>query len=291
MAKIKERPVLYIVYCYVKIILGAAIYALGITLFYRPVQLVSGGLTGISMIINLVNGWPVGVMTFVMNIPLFIFALIHFGFRYMIGSIVGMTLSSLFIDLFSYAGVALTHEPLLAALFGGLMVGTGCGIIYSVGASTGGIDVVAKFIKEKYPYINFGSFILMLDAVIVVAYALIFKSYDKAMYTVIAVFIASRMMDRVLYGSSNSKLCYIISEHSDEIKNDIVKTLHRGVTLIKGQGAYSGLDKQVLLCVVKRQQIVEIRRLIRRIDQQAFVIVTDARDVFGKGFENIQEEK
>lgn len=289
--KLRERPMFHTIMCYVQTVLGGAIYALGIQLFYRPVQLISGGLTGISMIINLITDLPVGVMIFVMNIPLFIIALKRFGIKYMLGSLIGMVCSSLFIDLFAFMNFTLTDDPMLSALYGGVATGLGCGIMYSVGSSSGGIDVIAKFIKEKYPYVNFGSFILWLDAVVVVAYALIFRYYDKAMYTVLAVFVASKVIDTVLYGVSTSKLCYIISEHSDEIKNEIVKTLHRGVTLIKGKGAYSGLEKQVLLCVVKRQQIVEIRRLIRGIDQQAFVIVSDARDVFGKGFGNIYEEK
>lgn len=289
--KLRERPMFHTIMCYVQTVLGAAIYALGIQLFYRPVQLISGGLTGISMIINLITDLPVGVMIFVMNIPLFIVALKRFGIKYMLGSLIGMVCSSLFIDLFSFMNFTLTDDPMLSALYGGVATGLGCGIMYSVGSSSGGIDVIAKFIKEKYPYVNFGSFILWLDAVVVVAYALIFRYYDKAMYTVLAVFVASKVIDTVLYGVSTSKLCYIISEHSDEIKTEIVKTLHRGVTLMNGKGAYSGLEKQVLLCVVKRQQIVEIRRLIRGIDQQAFVIVSDARDVFGKGFGNIYEEK
>ena len=289
---LKGRPLLFTAFCYMATIIGAAIYALGIQLFYRPVQLVSGGLTGISMIINLLTDLPVGVMVIIMNLPIFAFALKRFGIKYLMGSIIGMVFSSVFIDLFShYIHIVLTNDPMLSALYGGLVSGLGCGIMYFVGSSSGGIDVIAKFIKEKYPYVNFGSFILLLNAFIVVVYTIIFRSYDKSMYTVIAVAVSAKIIDMVLYGFSTSKLCYIISEHSDEIKGEIVKTLHRGVTMINGKGAYSGQNKQVLLCVVKRQQIIEIRRLIRNIDQQAFVIVSDARDVFGKGFGNISDEK
>ena len=289
--KLKSNPTFSLVVSYFMVIIGAAVYAAGIQLFFRPVQLVSGGVTGIAMVINLVTNLPVGVMIIVINIPLFIVAFKKFGFKFMLSSLVGMIASSVFIDLFSFMNFQLTDDPLLSAIYGGVATGLGSGIIYTSGGTAGGIDVIAKFFREKYPYVNFGTFILVIDAVVVISYALIFRAYEKAMYTVLAVFIASKVIDTVLYGVSHSKLCLIISEHSEEIKAEIVKTLHRGVTMMQGKGAYSGLDKQVLLCVVKRQQIVEIRRLIRKIDQQSFVIVTDTRDVFGKGFGNILVEK
>lgn len=289
--KIKNNPTLSLAFSYFMILVGSAVYALGIQLFFRPVQLVSGGVTGIAMVINLVTNLPVGVMIIVLNIPLFIVAFKKFGFKFMLSSLVGMVGTSVFIDLFSFINFQMTDDPLLSSIYGGVATGLGCGIIYTSSGTAGGIDVIAKLFRNKYPYVNFGTFILSIDAVVVISYALLFKAYEKAMYTVLAVFIASKVIDTVLYGISISKLCYIISEHSEEIKSDIVKTLHRGVTVMQGKGAYSGLDKQVLLCVVKRHQIVEIRRLVRRIDQQSFVIVTDARDVFGKGFGNIYKEE
>lgn len=274
-----------------KIIIGATIYAIGIQWFFRPVAMVSGGVTGISMIINLITKLPVGVGIIILNVPIFFIALRRYGFRFMLSSILGMVVSSVAIDLLSLVPLEITTDPFLAAIYGGIITGLGCGIVYSADATSGGIDVIAKIFREKYPYVNFGTFILSLDAVVVVAYALIFKKYDNAMYTVVAVFLAAKVIDMVLYGTSQSKLCHIISEHSDEIKTAIVGKLHRGVTMLKGVGAYSGQDKQILLCVVKRQQIVEIRKIIKGIDQSAFVIVTDTRDVFGKGFGDINSEK
>lgn len=291
MKLIKKHPAIYIACCYVGTVFGAALFALGVQIFYRSAQLVSGGVTGIAMIINLLLDLPVGIMIIAMNIPIFILAFRHFGFKYLLGSIIGTVTSSVFMDLLALTNFMLTDDPLLCALYGGVLTGLGTGIMYSLGTSTGGFDVIAKVIKEKYPYINFSSFLLYLNGVIILAYALIFNNYEKAMYTALALLASSKMMDVVLYGLSTSKLCFIISEHSDEIKDEIVKKLHRGVTLIRGKGAYSGHDKQVLLCVVKHQQIVEIRRLIWAIDRQAFVIVSDARDVFGRGFGNIANEK
>lgn len=277
---------------YLRVILGAALYAVGIQWFYTPVSMVSGGITGISMIINMLTDLPVGVMILVLNIPIFIIALKQFGLKFMVSSIVGMLATSAFIDLFALIATGpMTLDPILAALFGGAITGLGMGIIYTAEATSGGTDVLATTIRQKYPYINFGTFILAIDIVVVTAYALIFKRFDNAMYTIIAVFVATKVIDTVLYGISRSKFCHIISDRSDDIKCEIVAKLQRGVTIIKGKGAFSGDDKQILMCVVKRQQIVEIRKIVKNIDQKAFVIVTDTRDVFGQGFGDLMSDK
>ncbi len=274
-----------------KIILGSAIFAVGIQWFYYPATLLSGGVTGISMMINYLTSLPIGIMMFAMNIPLFIISFKNYGWRFVAGSLLGTFACSLFIDLLALVDFTITAEPFLAAIYGGIITGLGLGIVYTTGSTTGGTDILAKLIREKYPYVNFGTMILVLDAVIIAVYAVVFQKYDKAMYTVIAVYIAARVIDLVLYGSSQSKLCHIISEYSDEIQREIVKELHRGVTVLQGKGAYSGADKQILLCVVKRQQIVEIKKIVKNIDKKAFVIVTDTRDVFGEGFGDISSDK
>ena len=274
-----------------KILLGSVIFAIGIQWFYYPATLVSGGVTGISMIINYLTGFPIGVTMFVLNIPLFIIAYKNYGFKFMAGSLIGTAASSAAIDLLALVQISITTQPLLAAVYGGILTGLGLGIVYTTGATTGGTDVIAKLIREKFPYVNFGTVILALDAVVIGAYAVIFEKYDIAMYTIIAVYIAARVIDMVLYGTSQSKLCHIISENNEEIKQAIVQELSRGVTVLHGRGAYSDQDKQILLCVVKRQQIVEIKRIIKGIDKQAFVIVTDTRDVFGEGFGDINVDK
>ena len=274
-----------------KILLGAVIFAVGIQWFYHPASLLSGGVTGIAMIINYMIGTPVGIMMIALNIPLFIIALRRYGWRFMAGSLFGMICGSVAIDLLSIYPVTITTQPFLASIYGGIITGLGLGIVYTTGSTTGGTDVVAKIIREKFPYVNFGTMILVLDAIIIATYALMFRKYENAMYTVIAVYIETRVIDMVLYGSSQSKLCHIISEYSDEIQGAIVEELHRGVTVLSGKGAFSGQDKQILLCVVKRQQIVEIKKIVKNIDKRAFVIVTDTRDVFGEGFGDISIDK
>ncbi len=272
---------------YAKIVLGSAIYAAGFSYFTYPNAIVSGGVTGISMILNYLFGLPVGILIIVMNIPLFLWAWKKLGLEFLVASLAGMVISSLLIDLFDLFPAAVTHELLLAAVYGGLIKGFGLGIVYASAATTGGIDIVAKLLRRRYPYINFGTLMLWLDGVVVLSFALIFRKYDSAMYAIICMFIMSKVIDLVLYGPASSRLCYIISESSDAVTKALTDKLNRGVTLLHGVGAYSGREKQVLLCVVKPQQIVEVRKLVREIDVKAFLIVSDARDVYGEGFENI----
>lgn len=275
---------------YLLILLGAFVYAVGFQFFLFPNEIVSGGVTGIAMIINAFTGWPVGVMIILMNIPLFAVSWRHFGLDFMVASFVGMALSSAFVDLLALTGVVMTNDPMLASIIGGVIKGAGLGIIYYVGATTGGIDIVAKMLRQRFSQINFGTIILILDAAIIIAYALILNLYQSAMYSVIAMFVVSKVVDLFLYGIDNSALCYIISEESDRLTESILSGhVHRGVTILEGEGAYSHAKKHVIMCVVKRTQIPELRRLVRSLDERAFFVVTDAKNVFGKGFESISE--
>ncbi|HIV21031.1 MAG TPA: YitT family protein [Candidatus Scatomorpha stercorigallinarum] len=275
---------------YALIIIGAAIYGVGFQFFFYPNQVLAGGLTGIAMIINMLTDLPVGVMNIIMNIPLFIAAWKRFGLGFVIGSFTGMAASSVFIDLFSLIGWEATDNVLLGTIFGGVLNGTGLGIIYRAGVTTGGVDIVVKFLRLRYAYLNFGTLMLILDVIILAAYALIFNSLEAAMYSTIAMFVVSRAIDLVLYGLGTSKVCYIISDESDKLKNAITSQLGRGVTLLKGEGAYTGRAKNVILCVIKKTQITQVRKIVKNVDVHAFLIVTDARDVFGNGFENIASE-
>lgn len=273
------------------IILGSVLFAAGFQFFLYPNSIIVGGVSGIAMIINYLTQLPVGVMTIVLNIPLFIIAWKHFGTKFIIASLVGMLLSSVFVDLFALISYSPTSDMLLACIIGGAVKGLGLGIIYYAGATTGGTDIIAKFVRLRFPYLNFGTVILLTDAVIILAFAAIFKKVEAAMYAVIAMFVVSKVVDLVLYGIDNSSVCYIISEKSEQLVTDITDRLHRGVTILEGEGAYSHQNKQVLLCVVKRTQIAEIRKMIRNIDENAFFIVTDAKNVFGKGFGDLSDNK
>ena len=289
--RLDKRPVMSRVVKYLLIALGSAVGAVGFQFFMYPNNIVSGGVTGISMIINHFTGFPVGMMSIIMNVPLFLIAWKHFGLPFLIGSLAGTVFSSAFVDIFAMTGISLTNDPMLASIIGGVIKGFGYGLIFFVGATTGGIDIVARFLRRRFPYINFGTLILVMDALIITAYALIFHIVESAMYSLICMFVVSRAIDLVLYGLDNSSIVYIVSHDTDAIVREITSgILHRGVTLLHAEGAYTHEEKQVIMCVIKRPQIAEIRRLVRMLDPNAFLVVSDAKNVFGNGFENIQEQ-
>lgn len=274
---------------YLLITIGSALFAAGFQFFLYPNSIIVGGVSGIAMIINMLTKLPVGLMSILLNIPLFIIAWKQFGTRFVISSFVGMLLSSVFVDIFAMFPYSATDDMLLACIVGGAIKGFGLGIIYYAGATTGGSDIIAKFVRRRFPYVNFGTIVLLMDCTIIAAFALLFNKIEAAMYAVIAMFIVSKVIDLVLYGIDNSNVCYIISNESEKITSAITERLNRGVTILQGEGAYSHQNKQVLLCVIKRPQIAEIRKLIRDIDINAFFIVTDAKNVFGRGFGDIAD--
>ena len=275
---------------YLLVIIGAAIYSAGFQFFLYPNAIPSGGVTGVAMIINFLAKIPVGVMILVINIPLFVLAWIRFGFRFILLSLAGMLSTSVMVDVFAAISLQVTGQPLLASVYGGLIEGLGLGIVYRAGGTTGGSDVIAKLLRRHRQDINLSTFILVLDIAVITAFAIVFHRYESAMYAAISMFVCSKAIDFVLYGAVNSKVCYIITDRSNEIKDGIISVLDRGVTFLHGEGAWSGKEKNVILCVIKQKQIVELKHLVRRLDDNAFVIVSDSREVFGKGFSYIGED-
>ena len=275
---------------YLTILVGTVIYAVGFQFFMYPNNIVSGGCVGIAMIINRLTGLPVGVTNMVLNIPLFLVAWKHFGLGFLVGSLAGTYISSFLVDMLAATGVVATLDPMLGAIIGGVIKGAGLGIIYSVGATTGGADIVIKFLRQRFSQINFGTMMMLLDGAIVVAYALILDQYASAMYSLIGMYVVTKVIDLILYGIDNSCICYIISDNSEALIHEIIDgRVHRGVTILEGEGAYSRAKKHIIMCVVKRTQIPDMRRMVRAIDEHAFFIVSDAKNVFGNGFENIAE--
>lgn len=176
---------------------------------------------------------------------------------------------------------------LLTGIPVGVLNGAGYGLIYTTGTTGGGTDIVAKMLRRRYPYINFGTLLFGMNVVVVLTFAFLFKKYDSCMYTMIEMFISSKVVNLVLYGPGVSEVCYIITNNVNAIKSAITCTMGRGVTLLRGEGAWSGKEMQVILCVVKRPEIAQLREVVRSVDEHAFVIVSEAKEVFGRGFGNI----
>ena len=266
---------------------GSAVSGAGFSFLTYPNNIVTGGVTGIAQILNLLTGLPVGVLAVAINVPLFVVAWRKFGMRFIIYSLIGTLLSSTFIDLFSAFDLVLTNDTLLAAIYGGLLLGLGYGLVYRVGATTGGSDIGARLLRRRYPHINFGTLSLAIDAAVVVTFALVFRRFDAAMYTIIMMFVSARIVNLILYGMSNSGVCHIITVMPRQITDAISERLGRGATVLRGVGAYRGDDRYVVLCAVKRQQIPALRRIVSEIDDHSFVIVTESHEVFGENFKNI----
>ena len=268
-------------------LIGCVIAGVSFSFITYPNSIVSGGVTGVAQIINLLTGLPVGVLVIVMNIPLFAVAWRKFGLRFIIFSLIGMVGSSVAIDVLALFDVRLTNDILLAAVFGGVLRGVGYGLIFSVGGTSGGTDILSRMLRRKYGFIPLGTIGLVLDVIVVAAFAVIFRRADAAMYTAITLFIASHMVNLLLYGTANSSICYIITTSPHEIAAEINARMGRGATLLKGEGAYSGDERDVVLCAAKRHQIPMLKRLVSGLDEHAFVIVTQSHEVFGTNFQNI----
>lgn len=261
---------------------GALIYAVGLGFFLEPNRLSAGGIAGIALLVNQVFPIGTGILILILNVPIMLLGMWKFGVRFM-GMTVGvLVLSSPLIDLFASWG-ALTEVPLLAALAGGALMGTGMGILYRAGASSGGMDVITKLVHLRFPYIKTGGVYLVLDAMVVTATAIVFRDIDLALYAAVGILVSTYLLNIVLYGSDEARMVYIISDNPGEIADKILKT-DRGVTFLQGYGAYSGNEKKVLLCVMRPKELPIARELVASCDPNAFMIVAGASAVFGEGF-------
>ena len=265
-------------------ILGGAIFALGFDLFLIPHGLNTGGVSGLSMaLVHMLGFGSVGVLQIVINIPLFLLGGLKIGKRFFVGSLIGMASSSLFIDLFSVIPVPQT-EVLLGIVYGAALCGVGVGLVFAAGTSTGGSEIVVRLLKLKWRDVPVGVFCMAFDLVVAVLTGIVFRDVTKTLYTGITVFITSQVLDVVVYRFDYSKVALIITKEYQEVALQVGKKLHRGATLLYGEGAYSHKDTKVVLTAVKRQQLAELKELVTGIDPSAFIIVQEAHQVLGDGF-------
>lgn len=265
-------------------IIGAAIFALGFDLFLEPHGLNCGGVSGLSMVLVEVLGFgSVGLLQILINIPLFLLGGIKIGKKFFFGSLLGMASSSLFIELFSIIPVPQT-DVVLAIIYGAALCGLGIGLVFTSGTSTGGSEIVVRLLKLKWRNVSVGAFCLAFDVMVAVLTGIVFRDVTKILYTGITVFVTSRVLDVVVYRFDYSKVVLIISKQYQQVAAQIGQKLHRGATLLHGEGAYTHADTKVVLTAVKRQQLAELKELVTEIDPNAFVIVQEAHQVLGDGF-------
>ena len=271
-------------------VIGSAIFGAGYAIFLGPNNLNAGGISGLSaVIVQLVNPngtipfISVGVLTVLINLPLFAIGGLKIGKKFFFGSLLGLALSSTIMD--AWPGVlALTLEPLLAALYGGVVTGFGLGLVFMAGTSTGGSDIVVRLVKLKAKNTNIGVIAMAFDVFVVTLTGIVFGNIENALYTGITAFLCSKVIDMVVYGFDNSKTALIITQEYEKIPAAIDAKLGRGSTFLYSQGTYSMQDSKVVLVAVKRQQIAELKELVVEIDPKAFVILQEAHQVLGDGF-------
>ncbi len=265
-------------------IVGSALFALGFSLFLQPNDINTGGISGLAQVAVHVTGiGSVGLFSVLLNLPLFLVGGLRIGKRFFAGSLLGMMLSGLLIDVFSALSTA-PQETLVSAVYGGVLCGLGLGVVFASGTSTGGSDILVRLLKLHYRNVPIGTISMCFDALVVTLTGVVYHDLSRALYSGITVFITGKVMDVVVYRFDYSKVALIISDQADAIAEDIGTKLDRGATFLNGQGSYSHQDKKVVLTVVKKRQLAELKELVMERDQKAFVIVQEAHQVLGDGF-------
>ena len=275
---------------YFMITLAAFFNAVGISLFFDPNQMAPGGVTGLSIILTRLLPIETGTLILLFNIPILLFAVWKFGLRFTVSTIYATLCISLFTNLIAPFGAA-TEDVLLASLAGSVLMGSSMGIIMRFGGTTGGMDIIVKWLRIKLPHLKMGVIYSFTDAIIVSGSAVVFHDIDAALYAAIAVVVTARILDLVLYGSDEEKLLYIISDVPEKIADRLLSELNVGVTYIQGSGAYSGKDKRVVMCVVKKPVSPRVEQIVREEDTDSFLVITSATEVFGEGHKSYFNER
>lgn len=265
------------------VFIGGFIWAISVNMFTIPNLIAPGGVTGISVILNHFFNFPLGITIIILNIPLFILSYKFLGLRFVIRTGITTVITSLILDLTVFIP-AFTEDKLLAAIFGGITSGIGLGLIYMRGLATGGSDVMARLLEIPFPYISYGKILVIIDGVVITIAAICFRDLALALYSVIMVYISSIIVDKLLTGLNVAKLIYVISEKNMEIAKVIMEKMDRGATLIEARGCYTGLEKNMLMVVVKRYELPRIKGIVRTVDDRAFIIINDVSEVLGEGF-------
>ena len=264
------------------IVLGTAIMAFAIKNIYDPVSMVTGGVSGLAIIFKEMWGVPLWLTNTLLNVPLFAAAFFIMGWKFIKRTLFATVLLSLFLYVLPVVNLT-DSDMLLSALFGGILSGIGTGLLFLVGCTTGGTDMLAVLIQRAVPYYTVAQVMQVLDGMIVAAGALVF-GIPAALYAMIAIFCLAKVTDGIIEGLKFSKQAYIISDQYEEIAQAVMSRMGRGVTSLEARGMYSGQEKKVLFCVVSKKELVELRQITAEFDPRAFMIVNDAREVFGEGF-------
>ena len=263
---------------------GSAVYSVAVITFLSPNEISPGGVTGVAILLNYLFSLPVGLMVFVINIPILIIGFFKFGKAFILKTAVATACVSVIIDVFELFLPVLKIDLILASVFGGSLMGLGISIIMLRGSTTGGVDIIAKLINERFPYFSVGKIMLLIDAVIIALSAAVYKNAQSALYSIVTLYASSKIMDLMLYGADKGKIVYIISDHIQDIVYDILHVINRGVTILDVTGGYKQEKKQMIMCTVRRNEVHTVYKSVRTHDNNAFIVVAEAGEIHGNGF-------
>lgn len=266
------------------IMVGCALFSFGIHVFTLPADIAPGGVTGIATIIHALTGLPIGTLVFLINIPLLILGFLHLGRKLMARTLFATAATSLFLDVGFVRLPVYEGDPMLASLFGGVLIGAGMALTFMREGTTGGTDILNRLIQKRHPQFAIGTLTFATDLVIILAACLVFGSVETGLYAIIAMFVASKVIDGMLYGLNERRMMLIVTEECDRLAARIME-LQRGVTILDAKGAYTGAGKKVVLCVVAKSEYFRVRRIAHEVDPKAFLITANAAEVFGEGFQ------
>ena len=271
-------------------ILGSAVFALGFSLFLEPNNINAGGISGLAQAVAHIFGLEnVGVLSVILNLPLFFMGGLRVGKRFFAGSLLGTFVSGFLIDTFALISIG-PQDTLVSGIYGGVLCGLGIGIVFAAGTSTGGSDILVRLLKLRYRNVPIGIISTAFDACVVILTGIVFRDLSRALFSGVVVFIMGRVMDVVVYRFDYSKVALIVSDQAEGIAKDICDKLDRGATFLHGQGYYSRQEKNVVLTVVKKRQLAELKELVMERDEKAFVIVQEAHQVLGDGFSRYSKD-
>lgn len=265
-------------------VLGCALYAAAIRIFAVPNNIAQSGVTGLSIIVNHLLDTPIGITNLVLNIPLIIAAWVKLGWKFVAKTLWVTVLLSVMLDAFGLFLPVYQGDALLAALFCGALSGAGLALVFIRGATTGGTDILARLVRKHWPHISMGRVILVSDVLIVLVAAAVFRSVESALYAAIVIFVCARVIDYILYGTGNGKMLMVVTEYATDIARTITTELKRGVTILPVQGGYTGHHKSMLICAVRSSEVAKLNKIIRRYDENPFIIVAEAGEIIGEGF-------
>ncbi len=267
---------------YILLTLYCGLFGMGLSLFIDPNDLAPGGVSGLSILLSRVVPLETGSLFLILNIPILILGVIKFGWKFIISTLYATVMVSVFTTLLEPVG-ALTAEPLLGALAGAVLSAVGMGMVLRNGATTGGTDIIVKCLRLRYPHLKSGTLFFIIDIFIVLLSGIIFRRIDSMLYSAIAILATSVVLDKVLYGTDEAKLLFLISDCSDKITGRLLKELEIGVTYLQGSGAFHKGQKQVVLCAMRKQLVPKAEKIVKEEDETAFLIITNATEIYGEG--------